>query len=104
MTLVQQPRDPLSHERMFAPEADGRPPPSGLLGNRDSNPNFDVQSVACCRYTIPQRTFEYRNRWRRDAGRRTLLSGVRSEDGMVDNGRVEVALRIPPAVDAPMRA
>jgi hypothetical protein len=26
------------------------------LGNRDSNPNFDVQSVACCRYTIPQCT------------------------------------------------
>jgi hypothetical protein len=25
-----------------------------ILGNRDSNPNFDVQSVACCRYTIPQ--------------------------------------------------
>ena len=24
------------------------------LGNRDSNPNFDVQSVACCHYTIPQ--------------------------------------------------
>ena len=25
-----------------------------ILGNRDSNPNFDVQSVACCHYTIPQ--------------------------------------------------
>jgi DNA-binding CsgD family transcriptional regulator len=33
------------------------PPESALrleLGNRDSNPNFDVQSVACCHYTIPQ--------------------------------------------------
>ena len=35
----------------------GRPRPSrrvGELGTRDSNPNFDIQSVACCRYTSPQ--------------------------------------------------
>ena len=29
-------------------------PQERQLGNRDSNPNFDVQSVACCHYTIPQ--------------------------------------------------
>ncbi len=25
-----------------------------FLGNRDSNPNKQSQSLSCCRYTIPQ--------------------------------------------------
>lgn len=37
-----------------------------MLGSRDSNPKFHVQSVTCCRYTTPQSdgyfTTKYKNR------------------------------------------
>jgi hypothetical protein len=34
--------------------------PRAELGTRDLNPNFDIQSVACCLYTSPHQSPEYK--------------------------------------------
>jgi DNA-binding CsgD family transcriptional regulator len=50
-----------------------------LLGTRDSNPNFDIQSVACCRYTSPQRPPEYMRGSVRSLWEHVFVRGTREE-------------------------